>query len=75
MTLTVKQMKDFLNKFDESYDDFKLDITYCRELSEEELKGMLYPYPYQNIPVKFETDDYDIGYSDKELCIFLHDNN
>ncbi len=73
--MKLKEFKMFINNFDESYDDFNIDLTYCKSLSEKELKDMIYPYPYLNTPISFETSDYDIGYSDKEICLFFHDCN
>ena len=40
------------------------------EISEEELKGMSYPYPWNMYDATLEFQD--IGYSDKELCLGVY---
>lgn len=47
--------------------DFDIQLTVHKKLSENELVGMTYPYPYANYKVKLELDD--IGYSDKLICL------
>ena len=67
--MKIKQLKEFLNKFDE---DFEIKINYHRELSSDELEELLYPYPSENIEIELNTKDgYDVGYSDKVVCLSL----
>lgn len=48
-------------------DDFTLSTIIIRELSEEELKGRHYPYPYEYSKASIEIGD--IGYSDKDVFV------
>jgi len=47
------------------YEDFDIELTVRRSMSEEELEGSSYPYPYDNIETVLEVDD--IGHSDKVI--------
>ena len=48
-------------------DDFTVSARIVRTLSEEELKGSRYPYPYEYYKANIEIGD--IGYSDKDVFI------
>ena len=52
-------------------DDFRLDIRIMKEVSEEELKHRIYPYPWDM------EDGYmvfhDISYSEKELSVGIYE--
>ena len=62
---TVKDLRELIEQLD---DDFVIDFGVRRKLTEEELKNMTYPYPYET--EYFEGVEFDdIGYSDKELCL------
>ena len=61
---TVKDLRELINQLD---DDFVIEFRVRRKLTEEELKNMRYPYPYET--EYFEGIEFDdIGYSDKVLC-------
>ena len=60
---TVGDLRKIISDLD---DDFKLNMRIMEEISEEELKGMSYPYPWRKYDGCLEFGD--IGYSDKELC-------
>lgn len=48
-------------------DDYEIEMRVRRELSDEELKGRRYPYPYDTEYLTLEFDD--IGVSCKVLCL------
>lgn len=64
---TVGDLRKIIADID---DDFKLDMRIMEEISEEELKGMSYPYPWNMYDAILEF--HDIGYSDKELCLGVY---
>lgn len=64
---TVGDLRKIIADID---DDFKLDMRIMEEISEEELKGMSYPYPWNMYDATLEFQD--IGYSDKELCLGVY---
>ena len=64
MIKTIGELKEAINNID---DDFTIDVRIVRELSEEELKGSRYPYPYEYSKANIEIGD--IGYSDKDVFI------
>ena len=62
---TVKDLRELIEQLD---DDFVIDFRVRRKLTEEELKNMIYPYPYET--EYFDGIEFDdIGYSDKKLCL------
>lgn len=48
-------------------DEYEIEMRVRRELSDEELKGCRYPYPYDTEYLTLEFDD--IGVSCKVLCL------
>ena len=64
MIRTIGELKKAIATID---DDFTIDVRIVRELSEEELSGSNYPYPYEYIKANLEIGD--IGYSDKDVFI------
>lgn len=48
-------------------DDFSIEFRVRRRLTDEELKQMRYPYPYDTTYIDGFSFD-DVGYSDKEAC-------
>ena len=64
---TVGDLRKIIANLD---DDFKLDMRIMEEISEEELKGMSYAYPWRTYDGYLEFQD--IGYSDKELCLGVY---
>lgn len=61
---TVGDLRKVIANLDDS---FKIEMRIRRKLTDEELKYMPYPYPYETEYTTLEFDD--IGYSDKELCL------
>lgn len=49
------------------YEDFDIELTVHRLMSDEELKGSIYPCPYENIETDLEIDD--IAHSDKIIAL------
>lgn len=72
MSNTIKTLGDFRRLTASLEDDFKIDIRIMKEVPEEELKGRLYPYPWDMIDGRMEF--HDIGYSDKEFCVGVYEN-
>lgn len=66
---TVGDLRKILNDLDDNY---KLDIRIMKEISEKELIGSHYPYPWEMVDGYLEFQD--IGVSDKELCIGVYEN-
>ena len=64
MIRTIGELKKTIANID---DDFTIDVRIVRELSEEELSGSNYPYPYEYRKASLEIGD--IGYSDKDVFI------
>ena len=64
MIKTIGELKKAIANID---DDFTIDVRIVRELSEEELSGSNYPYPYEYTKANLEIGD--IGYSDKAVFI------
>ena len=64
MIKTIGELKKAISNID---DDFTITAQIVRELSEEELSGINYPYPYEYIKANLEIGD--IGYSDKDVFI------
>nr|DAY49406.1 MAG TPA: NADH-PPase NADH pyrophosphatase zinc ribbon domain [Caudoviricetes sp.] len=64
MIKTIRELKKAIANID---DDFTIDVRIVRELSEEELSGSNYPYPYEYTKANLEIGD--IGYSDKDVFI------
>lgn len=49
------------------YENFDIELTVHRKITDEELKNSAYPYPYENIQSKLELDD--IGHSENVICL------
>lgn len=67
---TIGELKNLIAKLD---DDFVIEFRVRRKLTDDELKNLKYPYPYET--EYFEGIEFDdIGYSDKELCLGVTQN-
>ncbi len=64
MIKTIGELKKAIENID---DDFTIDVRIVIELSEEELSGSNYPYPYEYIKANLEIGD--IGYSERDVFI------
>lgn len=64
MIRTIGELKKAIANID---DDFTITTKIVRELSEEELKDSIYPYPYEYSKANIEIGD--IGYSEKDVFI------
>lgn len=62
--LNVGKLKKIIADLD---DDFTIDMRVRTRLTEEQLKNLSYPYPYNTEYTQLEFDD--IGYSEKQLCL------
>ena len=70
MIKTIRELKKAIANID---DDFTIDVRIVRELSEEELSGSNYPYPYEYTEANLEIGD--IGYSDKDVFINVEEKS
>ena len=68
MIKTIGELKKAIANID---DDFTIDVRIVKELSEEELSGSNYPYPYEYTKANLEIGD--IGYSDKDVFINIEE--
>ena len=68
----IKTVGDLRKIMEGLSDDFKLDIRIMKKVPEEELKQRIYPYPWDMEDGYLEF--HDIGYSDRELCIGVYEN-
>lgn len=64
---TIKTVGDFRRMTENLDDDYEIEMRIRRKLTEEELKYLLYPYPYETEYTTLEFDD--VGVSDKVLCL------
>lgn len=65
--MKVGELKKILEFID---DDFDLEIGVSKEIPEEVLKTMQYPYPFVSEQCKIDEGYYDIGHSSK--LVLLH---
>lgn len=65
--MTIGQLIDRLSRYPK---DFEIKAQVIREIPEEELKGMSYPYPYEYIAS--EIDVIDCSYSDSTVNISMN---
>lgn len=68
----IRTLGDFRRLTKNLDDDFKLDVRIIKEVPKEELKQRLHPYPWDMIDGRIEF--HDIGYSDKDFCIGVYEN-
>ena len=62
---TIGELRDNIKDLS---DDFKIELRVNKEIPNDILKNMSYPYPYESTHYRgFEFDD--VGYSDKIYCI------
>lgn len=67
---TIGDLRKLIANLD---DDFEIEFRVRRELTDDELKNQIYPYPYETEYFNgIEFDD--IGYSDKILCLGVTQN-
>lgn len=65
--MEIKNVGQLRKIIDNLSDDYEIEMRVRRELSDEELKECIYPYPYDTEYLTLEFDD--IGVSDKVLCL------
>lgn len=63
----IKTVGDFRRITESLDDDYEIEMRIRRKLKEEELKYLLYPYPYETEYTTLEFDD--VGVADKVLCL------
>ena len=67
MSCDIKTVGDLRRFIANLSDDYEIEMRIRRRLTDEELKYMPYPYPYETEDTTLEFDD--IGVSDKVLCL------
>ena len=60
--MKVKDLKEILANID---DDFDIEIMSIKNHTEDELKNMSYPFPFNFEFYELNKKDFNIGYSDK----------
>jgi hypothetical protein len=66
--MMIYTLGDFRKATEHLSDDFKIELRARKEIPEEQLLKMRYPYPFETFYSKgFNFDD--VGYSDKDVCI------
>lgn len=65
--MDIKNVGQLRKVIENLSDDYTIEMRVRRILSDEELRGCLYPYPYDTEYLTLEFDD--IGVSDKVLCL------
>ena len=65
--MEVKNVGQLRKIIENLSDDYEIEMRVSRKLSDEELKGCRYPYPYDPEYLTLEFDD--IGVYDKVLCL------
>ena len=68
MIKTIRELKKAIANID---DDFTIDVRIVRELSEEELSGSNYPYPYEYTKANLHIGD--ISYSKRDVFINIEE--
>lgn len=63
----IKTVGDLRKVIANLSDDFEIEMRIRRKLTDDELKQMPYPYPYETEYSTLEIDD--IGHSDRVLCL------
>lgn len=63
----IKTLGDFRRITKDLPDDFTIEMRIRHKLTDEELKDLTYPYPYETEYAELEYDD--VGHSDKVLCL------
>lgn len=71
--MEIKNVGQLRKIIDNLSDDYEIEMRVRRKLSDEELKGCRYPYPYDTEYLTLEFDD--IGVSDKVLCLGVTSKN
>lgn len=61
--MKVKELMEQLK----GYEDFVIELTVHRKVTDEELKNTSYPYPFENIKTELELND--IGHSENVICL------
>lgn len=61
---TVRELKGILSNLE---DDYKIELRVRRRMTDKELIGTIYPYPFKTIYTELEFDD--VGVSDRVLCL------
>lgn len=67
MIMDIKNVGQLRKVIENLSDDYEIEMRVRRALSDEDLKGCWYPYPYDTEYLTLEFDD--IGVSDKVLCL------
>jgi len=62
--MNVKRLKEILSNLD---DDYTVELRVRKKLTGEELRGVIYPYPFKTEYTELVFDD--VGVSDKTLCL------
>lgn len=61
------KIKDFVKVLNNMPQDMNIRFSFEQKISNEILKNMSYPYPYEYKSIEY--DDCDVGYSENEVVI------
>ena len=62
--MKVGELKQIINNLEDDYD---IELRVRKKMTREEIKDLIYPYPYKTENTELVFDD--VGVSDRVLCL------